>query len=150
MSGNVLPRSLAAALAAAAVVAGPAAGHGETLTALTCTLESKHISMSVPGSWGGVEQGNSITLTYTNIDLEKQTARLAQSPGAGEIRVLRAPGAITFLETTAAGGVSATTVLTGTSDFPDRSLNAVHSRHVVTSDGELIVAQYVGFCDRDP
>ncbi len=62
--------------------------------------------------------------------------------------MLSGEGSLTFVEPSPLGGVVTTTVLTGTPGDPGHRLNAPHSRHVVTSDHEMIVAQYVGFCTR--
>jgi hypothetical protein len=135
----------AAVLAAAFGPAGEA--NGQALSALTCSFESQHLASSEPGSWIGLEKGNSTTLTFTDIDLARLTARIAQSPGTGEIRVVKGTGTLTFLEIGPLGGVIATTVVMGGADPPTRSMNAAHSRHVVTADGEVTVAQYIGFCE---
>lgn len=145
MSGSALWRRLI--LAGLGIgAAGPATA--AVLPPITCTFQSQHLTLSAPGTWLGFEKGNSIELTFTDIDVEKQTARVAQSPASGAIRVVKGDGSLSFLEVTALGGVIATTVLTGTLDFPDRTMNAAHSRHVITSDHEMIVAQYIGFCTR--
>jgi hypothetical protein len=136
------------ALGAAFGLAGE--GRGQTPASLSCSFESQHLASSEPGSWIGLEKGNSTTLTFTGIDLNRLTARLAQNPAAGEIRVVKGAGTLTFLEVTAQGGVAATTVVTGAANPPVRSLNAAHSRHVVTADGEVTVAQYIGFCESGP
>jgi hypothetical protein len=141
-------RSTARTIGFAAFLLAATPGEAQTLPALTCNLESQHLTISAPGSWLGFEKGNSITLTFTDIDLGRQTARVAQNPAAGEIRVVRGEATLTFVEVTREGGIVATTVITGDAIFPDHSLNAAHSRHVVAADHEMIVAQYIGFCER--
>jgi hypothetical protein len=72
-------RSMARAIGFAAFLLAATPGEAQTLPALTCNLESQHLTISAPGSWLGFEKGNSITLTFTDIDLGRQTARVAQN-----------------------------------------------------------------------
>src|SRR5687767_3041440 len=91
-----------------AIVASAALGlageaRSQSLSSLNCSFESQHLASSEPGSWVGLEKGNSTTLTFTDIDPDRMTARLAQDPAAGEIRVVKGAGTLTFLEVTVQG-----------------------------------------------
>ncbi len=138
-------------LASVALIAAAGASVAtEKHPSLNCTLESQHLSTSGEATWIGLESGNSITLTLTDINLERLTARIAQSPASGEVRMVQGHGSLTFVETTKDGGVLTTTVRTGVSGAGDRPINAAHSRHVIMPDAEVLVTQYVGFCALEP
>lgn len=78
------------------------------------------------------------------IDLEKQSARLVlEGKPAGELRIVRALNANSFLEVAQEGFLNLTTVYdkdATSGDYP-----AVHSRHLGLL-GQPIFAQYPGTC----
>jgi hypothetical protein len=143
----VQSRRLAAGIAVAtAIGCGPAGA--QAVTTLSCSFESQHLAASEPGTWIGFEKGNSTTLTFTDIDPVRRTARVLQNATASEIRLIVGATMLTFVEVTPDGGVMATTVVTGPEGGGERTLNVVHSRHVPAASGEVTVAQYIGFCER--
>jgi hypothetical protein len=140
-------RWLAAGIAVAtAVGCGPAAA--QAVTTLSCSFESQHLASSEPGTWVGFEKGNSTTLTFTDIDPVRRTARVTQNATASEIHLIVGATMLTFVELRPEGAVMITTVVTGPEGGGERTLNVVHSRHVPAANGEVTVAQYIGFCER--
>jgi hypothetical protein len=65
--------------------------------------------------------------------------------GAGDVRLVAGIGAAHFVETTAAGNLTVTTVFLGGTLAGDRFF-AAHSRHVGSVD-EPWISQYLGSCE---
>lgn len=77
------------------------------------------------------------------IDLDGQKADLVTPDGNGSLKIVRAVGAIHFLEVVAEGYLNMTTVYQ--KDEKRGHYPAVHSRHFGLF-GEPLIAQYSGIC----
>ncbi len=84
-----------------------------------------------------------LTLEITTIDAGKQTAVQKSAKGEGPLRVVRAVGALHFLEVVSEGYLNVTTVYD--KDAVKGAHPAVHSRHFGVL-GEPVISQYHGFC----
>jgi hypothetical protein len=84
-----------------------------------------------------------LSFDVAEIDAAKQTAVQKSAKGEGPLRVVRAVGALHFLEVVSEGYLNITTIYdkdTAKGEHP-----AVHSRHFGVL-GEPIVSQYTGSC----
>jgi len=84
------------------------------------------------------------TLIYDSIDVRAGTARIIGNQGSADVLVLQTPQGLTFIETTAMGNITITTIfpeyLKDGSDFI-----VVQSRHMNLPSGPL-PSQYHGTC----
>ena len=104
--------------------------------------------------------GGAIVLTDTNpryrpaqgvegvfdaIDRRNRTARVIGGAGAGDVQVIVAPKALTFLELSPTGYPQVTVVF---AKFRPRTreLLASDSRNTIASTGQVLVEQYYGSC----
>ena len=90
-----------------------------------------------------VEPASPLVLEIAAIDAAQQTAIQKSANGEGPLRVVRAVGALHFLEVVSEGYLNVTTVYDR--DAVKGAHPAVHSRHFGVL-GEPVVSQYAGFC----
>ena len=90
------------------------------------------------------EPASSLSLEIIDIDAAKQTAVQKSAKGEGPLRVVRAVGALHFLEVVSEGYLNITTVYD--KDAVKGAHPAVHSRHFGVL-GEPVISQYHGFCN---
>jgi hypothetical protein len=125
----------------AAVSAGPL-GAEENEKTIEC-------SFALGGTWV-YENGafktktpEPLNFTITDIDLDRQTARLITGDKSGVLKIVRALNANHFLEVVNEGFLNLTTIY---DKDPATGLHpAVHSRHLGVV-GQPVFAQYAGTC----
>jgi hypothetical protein len=90
------------------------------------------------------ETASPLTLEIGDIDPAQQSAVQKSAKGEGPLRVVRAVGALHFLEVVSEGYLNITTVYD--KDAVKGAHPAVHSRHFGVL-GEPVISQYHGFCN---
>ena len=130
--------------AALAVAAASAAAAQETPSGYTCTFSAGTAWTFENGAFKS-KAAEPLSLAITDIDLDRQTARLAPEAGKspGALRVVRAINANHFLEVVNEGFLNLTTVYD--KDPATGTHPAVHSRHFGII-GQPVFAQYAGQC----
>ena len=133
-----------AAFFAALTMIPAAAQAQETPTAYTCTFSAGTAWTFENGAFKS-KAPEPLTLSITDIDLDRQTARLAPEPGntPGALKVVRAINANHFLEVVNEGFLNLTTIYD--KDEASGNYPAVHSRHFGIL-GQPVVNQYAGTC----
>jgi hypothetical protein len=131
-------------VAAFAMVAVSAAHAQDAPAAYTCTFSAGTAWTFENGAFKS-KAPEPLTLTITDIDLDRQTARLAPEGGKppGALKVVRAINANHFLEVVNEGFLNLTTIYD--KDEASGSYPAVHSRHFGVL-GQPVVNQYAGTC----
>ncbi len=129
-------------IAAAIMCAGMPAAVAEDARGYECTFAAGTAQVYGKGAFKS-EAASPLSLVIGEIDAAKQTAIQKSANGEGPLRVVRAVGALHFLEVVSEGYLNITTVYD--KDAIKGAHPAVHSRHFGIL-GEPIVSQYVGFC----
>lgn len=107
-----------------------------------CDFEAGTIRTFADGAFT-TKPARKLGFTIGDINLRAQTASLVTPKGTGDLRIVRAIGAIHFLEVVTEGFLNITTIYetaNGQGPFP-----AVHSRHFGLL-GTPVVSQYHGMC----
>ena len=113
------------------------------MTSMTCTLRTVHSGVLNPNYYR--DRGNdSLTFTYRQLDPDAETARVGGNNGIEVVDYLRTEEQMQFIETTATGNLTVTTVFAP----PEmgEAMPAVHSRHVAVSPANVSISQFAGEC----
>lgn len=113
------------------------------IVALTCDLEAKHVGVLNPG-YAGDQTGETLVLTFANLDPGAGTAQLIGNSGASTVEFRSFSGQLQFIEETPAGNVTVTSVFAPPA--PGEPLPAVHSRHIAIAPGDVAISQFAGAC----
>lgn len=130
-------------LAVLAAVLAPGAGAQDAPQGFSCVFES---GQTWTHEGGKFQSAPAATLKFDieKIDLEKQSATLVlEGKQTGDLRIVRALNANSFLEVAQEGFLNLTTVYD--KDAASGTFPAVHSRHLGLL-GQPIFAQYPGNC----
>lgn len=114
-----------------------------TLTTMTCTLHAVHTGVLNPTYYGERATG-SMTLVFRDLDPEAHMATIVGNNSSVPVEFRAAPTQMQFIETTAMGSLTATTVFSP--PMAGKPMPAVHSRHIMVAPANVSISQFAGEC----